>query len=68
MKKQNKKKKKEIAIFIYNIKHIFNNINRAELGRATWHVLHSITSRFPEEPTEEESVNIKINLIIIIIL
>jgi len=28
---------------------------RAELGRATWHVLHSITSRFPEEPTEEES-------------
>ncbi|ORX45614.1 FAD-dependent thiol oxidase [Piromyces finnis] len=28
---------------------------RAELGRATWHLLHSITSRFPEEPTEEES-------------
>jgi len=25
---------------------------RAELGRATWHVLHSITSRFPENPTE----------------
>jgi len=28
---------------------------RADLGRATWHVLHSITSRFPENPTEEES-------------
>ncbi|ORX86454.1 hypothetical protein BCR32DRAFT_198984 [Anaeromyces robustus] len=28
---------------------------RAELGRATWHVLHSITSRFPENPTEEEA-------------
>jgi len=28
---------------------------RAELGRATWNVLHSITSRFPENPTEEES-------------
>jgi len=28
---------------------------RAELGRATWTVLHSITSRFPENPTEEES-------------
>ncbi|KAG4095456.1 ERV/ALR sulfhydryl oxidase domain-containing protein [Neocallimastix lanati (nom. inval.)] len=28
---------------------------RAELGRATWTLLHSITSRFPENPTEEEA-------------
>jgi FAD-linked sulfhydryl oxidase len=29
-------------------------MNRAELGRAAWKVLHTTFARFPEKPTDEE--------------
>lgn len=31
-----------------------NATAKAELGRATWKLLHTMTLRFPEEPTEDE--------------
>ncbi|CAG8495941.1 4141_t:CDS:2 [Ambispora gerdemannii] len=31
-----------------------NSTLKAELGRSTWKLLHTITARFPEKPTENE--------------
>ncbi|ROT37103.1 hypothetical protein SODALDRAFT_351461 [Sodiomyces alkalinus F11] len=36
-----------------------NATARAELGRASWKVLHTMMARFPEEPTPDESTALK---------
>lgn len=36
-----------------------NNHNRAELGRASWRLFHTMMARFPETPTAEESLALK---------
>lgn len=34
-------------------------IDRAELGRAAWKLLHTTMARFPDKPTQEESEALK---------
>ncbi|WFD34478.1 hypothetical protein MCUN1_001319 [Malassezia cuniculi] len=36
-----------------------NDTARQELGRATWKFLHTLTLRFPEKPTEQQSKDFK---------
>ncbi|KAL1853546.1 hypothetical protein VTK73DRAFT_8996 [Phialemonium thermophilum] len=36
-----------------------NATAKAELGRAAWKLLHTTMARFPEEPTEDESLALK---------
>lgn len=36
-----------------------NHNNRAELGRASWRLFHTMMARFPETPTADESLALK---------
>ncbi|KAH8881320.1 Erv1/Alr family protein, partial [Thozetella sp. PMI_491] len=36
-----------------------NETAKAELGRASWKLMHTMMARFPEEPTEEDSLALK---------
>ncbi|PKI84113.1 hypothetical protein MVES_001964 [Malassezia vespertilionis] len=36
-----------------------NETAKAELGRATWHFLHTMTLRFPDKPTEQQSQDLR---------
>ncbi|KDN48198.1 hypothetical protein K437DRAFT_218372, partial [Tilletiaria anomala UBC 951] len=36
-----------------------NATAKAQLGRATWHFLHTMTLRFPETPTKAQSEQLK---------
>jgi hypothetical protein len=35
-----------------------NATARAEVGRATWTLLHTVAARFPDEPTEEQQADL----------
>ncbi|WFD43972.1 thiol oxidase [Malassezia psittaci] len=39
--------------------HMTNATAKAELGRATWHFLHTMTLRFPEQPTKQQSEDLR---------